>query len=460
MPRQGNEINYNIPAIMAPMMQGRHKVKVLYGGRESGKSWMWALYVVIKSLQEKCTIWCTKEIEGTIVDSSLKAIKQTIERLQIGHLFTDGKYGITCKETGSDFIFYGLREQDPEKAKSREQVKYVWVGEADYLTEDTWDVLYPTIKRNEGFEILLDFNPQHNDDFVFAKLMPGLAVDDTLSIKVNWYDNPFITEESKQDIVKMHRENPTKYNYIYGGNPNTIGWFFSEFGEHNEETPFVIPLQDDNRRLIGALDHGIAHDTSFSLAWLPTGNQIHVVFSYDKNGGTTESHAEAICEQIESCAHSQYMYPNEVFYDYAMDTKHKINEQVYLSDLDVYKEVFSRHPACKGITWTPANKRKIDGCNMMHKVFEIGQGVPVLRLFKGMNDKTVKSIKTVETDDVNNEMYAKQDGDDGADKMRYLIMGAMVRMQELNRVNKPKESARAALANFNRQFATADAGVY
>jgi hypothetical protein len=223
MDQKLNEIDYGVPVIMKPMMDKRAKVKVLYGGRESGKSWMWGLYVVIKSLNEKCTIWCTKEIEGTIVDSSLKVIRQTIERLKLTHLFDINKYGITCNSTGSDFLFYGLREQDDTKAKSREQVKYVWISEADYLTEETWDVLYPTIKRNEGFEILIDFNPQYEEDFAFAKLKTGLAVDDTIAIHVNWYDNPFVNDESKEDIVKMHREDKKKYSYIYGGIPKGRG---------------------------------------------------------------------------------------------------------------------------------------------------------------------------------------------------------------------------------------------
>jgi hypothetical protein len=80
----------------------------------------------------------------------------------------------------------------------------------------------------------------------------------------------------------------------------------------------------------------------------------------------------------------------------------------------------------------------------MQLVFHIGDGVPIFRYFDGLNDKTVESIKGVETDKVNTEQYMKMDGDDGADKTRYGVMGALTKMQTLNLAAKKNEKTAKA----------------
>ena len=228
--------------------------------------------------------------------------------------------------------------------------------------------------------------------------------------------------------------------YLFGNWDIFEGQFFSDFGDHNKEAAFVIPEQDDASRLIGSLDHGIAHFTSFGMWYLAPDGAIHRIFTYKANGHDTQFHAEAIAEALESCAYSRHAYPSEIYYDYAMATKHALSERNYRSDLDEYVEVFAKRSATRPVSFVPANKRKIDGCHLVRKVIAaVPDGVPVLRYFEGLNDDFVEGMQEVLTDKLNPEMYAKMDGDDTADEVRYGIMGALTKMQALNAPARRKE---------------------
>lgn len=214
--------------------------------------------------------------------------------------------------------------------------------------------------------------------------------------------------------------------YLYGNWDIFEGQFFSGyFGIHNKCAPFCISDERDNSRLIASLDHGITHNTSFGLFYLPDDGTIYRMFTYSNNGHTTRWHADNVVEILESCRFSNYMPPCEVYYDYAMDTKHRLNEHVYRSDLDEYIDAFAEKEW--NTTFIPANKRKPDGCSMMKSVFADTKGEPIFRYFVGLNDAMEKSVDEVMTDKLNTEIYAKMEGDDETDELRYGIMGAMAK---------------------------------
>jgi PBSX family phage terminase large subunit len=339
----------------------------------------------------------------------------------------------------STFIFDGLNDLVVGDMKSMEGIDVVNIGEAENLTKNTADILFPTI-RKPGSEIQIVFNPKFEKDYVYQFCIVN-PPENMIVEQINYMDAPasYLSDEARQEIDRMKNENIDDYNHFYLGFPRTTGLFFTNYGKHNIETPFVIPEQDDNCRIIAALDHGIVHHTVFSLAWLSPSGMIHNILTYYQNGGTTRSHAEAIIEAIEACRFSRYMYPCEVYYDYAMDTKKALNEHVYRSDLDEYIEAFNERKEGKKVLFIPANKRKVDGCHSMKLVFSNADGEPIYKQFDGLNEELKQSVKEVITDKLNAEIYAKMEGDDGSDALRYLVMGALVKMQSLNMAAKSEE---------------------
>ena len=81
------------------------RYKVAYGGRGSAKSWTVATMFILKAIDKKIRILCCREIMESIKESVHKLLSDTIERLELSHLFIITEHTIRCKKTDSDFIF-------------------------------------------------------------------------------------------------------------------------------------------------------------------------------------------------------------------------------------------------------------------------------------------------------------------------------------------------------------------
>jgi phage terminase large subunit len=406
------------------------RYRVMYGGRNGYKDWSFSAAAIERGVRVSTRFLFTREIQLTIADSAHKLLCDTIRRLGYSQYFTITNNKIECNINETSFVFRGLNDLVSDDIKSMEGIDICAICEAQNLTEKSFIDLDPTI-RKKGSEIWIMFNTKMETDFVYDFCVKN-PPENMICEKVNYTDTDAPAEMLSAEIIeqaeRMRRDNLELYNNIWLGEPLTLGLFFGGFGPHNAETPFVIANHDTNERLIGSLDHGIAHNTSFGLHYLDNDGYVHRIFTYSNNGGTTQSHAEAICDALEGCYQSRHNYPSEIFYDYAMDEKHAVNERIYLSDLDVYRGVFSTRPTGKNVKFIPANKRKVDGCHAMIAMFDKGNGLPILRYFKGMNDAFVLSIKNVIKDKTNPEVYAKIDGDDETDEFRYAAMGIMTRL--------------------------------
>lgn len=139
---------------------------VFYGGRGSGKSQHVALALILRGRQKRLRILCTRELQNTIADSVHKLLSDIINN----NGFTD--YEITDKTirnklTGTEFIFKGLRHNSTE-IKSMEGIDIVWVEEAQSISEQSLDVLVPTI-RKPGSQLIYTFNRMNDLDPVYVR---------------------------------------------------------------------------------------------------------------------------------------------------------------------------------------------------------------------------------------------------------------------------------------------------
>ena len=139
---------------------------VYYGGRSSGKSTSTALALLLRGRNKKLRILCTREVQNTIKDSVHKLLDDLINRYE----FTDYEVQrdtIINRVTGTEFIFKGLRHNTNE-IKSTEGIDICWVEEAQSITEQSIDVLTPTI-RKAGSQIIFTFNRFNELDPVYVK---------------------------------------------------------------------------------------------------------------------------------------------------------------------------------------------------------------------------------------------------------------------------------------------------
>ncbi len=123
---------------------------------------------------------------------------------------------IRNKRTGSEFLFYGLWRHTDE-IKSIDGIDICFIEEAHNLTEDQMKVLSPTIRKEGSFFIIV-FNPQNRLDFVFKNFIENPSRN-VLSKKINYTDNPFVSQTMLDEIEVLKEEDIEKYEHIYLGYP-------------------------------------------------------------------------------------------------------------------------------------------------------------------------------------------------------------------------------------------------
>lgn len=204
------------PDLIADPGHSRTRYYVYYGGRGGAKSHQFAIAAIMRSMAGKITILCCREVQSSMADSVHKLISEKIAALGLESHFEVLVNAIRCKSTGSEFAFRGLRH-NLQDIKSFEGATICWVEEAVNVTEESWDVLDPTI-RLEGSEIWIGFNTDMEDDYTYRNYVLG-ADDDTTLVEVSYLDNPLLSATMLKQAEKMRLKNPEKYRHIWGGVP-------------------------------------------------------------------------------------------------------------------------------------------------------------------------------------------------------------------------------------------------
>jgi len=207
------------------------RFKIFYGGRGGLKSWGFAQALELKGYDDKLRVLCTRELQGSIKESVHKLLSDTVDRLKMEYFYDIAVTSITGQnDTG--FFFEGLKN-NTTKIKSFEGVDVCWVEEAEAVTEDSWDILIPTI-RKPGSEIWISFNPDDEMGATYQRFVApyldeiqknGFYEDEHVYVrKIGWQDADqlgWFPEELRAEKDKCKRENPRKYAHIWGGEPNT-----------------------------------------------------------------------------------------------------------------------------------------------------------------------------------------------------------------------------------------------
>lgn len=214
-----NQSKIEIPKKCLFLLQEKYRYKVLHGGRGSGKSQSIATSLLILSLQKKIRVLCCRQIQSSITDSVYALLKQIINDLKLDSYFYITRDSIkSC--IGSEFIFKGLK-QNVAEIKSLQGINYAWAEEAESITDESWDILVPTI-REEGSEIWISFNPNLKSDATYQRFVEN-PTSDCKSVQINYKDNPFFPEVLRLEMEKMKKENYPRYLHIWEGQPNTEG---------------------------------------------------------------------------------------------------------------------------------------------------------------------------------------------------------------------------------------------
>lgn len=247
--------------------------KILYGGRDSAKSWTVAEYIVRRMCVESILVLCTREYQSSISDSVHRLLVHTIHRLGLGEWFE-----ITTKSikslAGAEVIYKGLHHNIAE-VKSTEGIDIVWVEEGQNTSNDSLEILIPTI-RKDGSEMIVTFNvtdvhaPIHHH---FVTEPPP----ETLSRQVNYDQNPFLSERSRKTIEHKKATDFHAYEHIYLGMPKKFSDSLIYGGRYKVEA-FPDDLWRKADRLHQGLDFGFANDPNAFVREFIIGHKLYIEY--------------------------------------------------------------------------------------------------------------------------------------------------------------------------------------
>jgi len=209
----GNILNANFPEKLGVLFEP-HRYKVVFGGRGGGRSWGCARALLLKAIITPIRVLCAREIQKSIRDSVHKLLSDQIQHLGISPMFEIQEAVIKVRN-GGEFTFSGLSTQTIESIKSMEGIDYVWAEEAHIITKHSWDILIPTIRKDDS-EIWITFNPSLESDETFQRFVVN-PPPDTVVIKLDYHDNPWFPEVLEKERIFCKENDPENYANIWEG---------------------------------------------------------------------------------------------------------------------------------------------------------------------------------------------------------------------------------------------------
>lgn len=245
-------MNFELPEKLIYYISEKKRYKVSYGGRGSGKSWTAARCLILLAMKSKIRVLCTRQLQTSIKDSVHKLLCDSIYALELEAFFDITRDTIRC-HNGSEFIFKGLQNQTNE-IKSIEGIDICWVEEAQSVSEDSWAVLIPTI-RKENSEIWVTFNPDREEDATYQRFVVNSPPDSIVEL-VNYYDNPWFPDVLRKEMEYDKQVDYAKYEHVWLGKTviNTDAQVYHDKFELKE---FATP---ENVTFYYGADWGFAND--------------------------------------------------------------------------------------------------------------------------------------------------------------------------------------------------------
>ena len=288
------------------------RYKVLYGGRGGAKSWGIARALVLIAASSKKRILCAREVQNTMRDSVHKLLKDQIEALGLLPWFTITENSIRSS-AGSEFIFKGLRF-DVQGVKSTEGIDICWVEEAQTVSQESWDVLIPTV-RSDSSEIWVSFNPKETNDPTYQRFVVK-PPPDAVVVEINYDDNPWFPGVLRREMEYCRSVDFDAYMHIWRGRPRKISQA-AIFADKVLVEAFPDDLWEQADRLFYGADFGFATDPSTLIRFFILGRKLYISHEaygvgveldhmpefYDAVPGSREWPIMADCSRPETISH-------------------------------------------------------------------------------------------------------------------------------------------------------------
>jgi phage terminase large subunit len=210
---------YLVPFWNTNYLDGKKvRVRVLYGGRGSSKTWDACGRLVWMSDNARLRICCCRQFQNKLSESVQPVIVDTIDRFGLSRRFDVHESKIVNKATKAEFLFYGIWRQIRE-IKGLEGIDVFLIEEAEALTEEQWLVIEATARKAHA-QLWIIFNPYLMTDFVYQHFVVS-PPPRTLVRKINFDENPFLAPDFVETIYELKARDPDEYRHVYLGEPKS-----------------------------------------------------------------------------------------------------------------------------------------------------------------------------------------------------------------------------------------------
>jgi phage terminase large subunit len=240
------------------------RYKVYWGGRGAAKSWAFAEALIRLAAALPLRILCLREFQKSIKESSHRILRDTITRLGMDAWFNVTNDSITSRN-GAEFIFKGAFNQ-LNSLRSTEGIDICWIEEAHSISEATWRVLIPTI-RKVGSEIWVSFNMDDENDATYRRLV-ATKRPDAIVHHINYDQNPYFRESPLYAEMLYDKETDFElYQHIWLGYPKKISKAIILSGKYRVEDFDTEGWREygQDERLYYGMDFGHAQDPNALL---------------------------------------------------------------------------------------------------------------------------------------------------------------------------------------------------
>lgn len=195
-----------------------HRYKVFYGGRGGAKSWAFARALLLLGKQKPLRVLCAREFQNSIAESVHRILDDQNNMLSLGYTVEKARI---YNSIGTEFFFEGIKH-NVQKIKSYEGIDICWFEEAQLATEESMQVLVPTI-RKDGSEIWISFNPDLETQYIYDRFVAHPSeTEDALVVKVNHSDNPFFPEVLRKEMEELKKKDYDAYLNVWEGFPKVM----------------------------------------------------------------------------------------------------------------------------------------------------------------------------------------------------------------------------------------------
>jgi len=211
------KLRIETPRVMLPLLAPA-RYKAAYGGRGGTKSWCFADMIIERMVMDPdLRVVCVREIQKSLKQSVKNLIENRIKALDVGYLFESRESEIRAVKGSGTILFIGMQQHTSDSVRSLEGIDIAWVEEAAALSQNSLDLLRPTI-RKEGSELYFSWNPESPENPVDKFFRgPDGPPPDSVVVRTSFEDNPWLPKTLSDEIAYDRRRDPEKFQHIWNG---------------------------------------------------------------------------------------------------------------------------------------------------------------------------------------------------------------------------------------------------